>query len=170
MTRARDAVLAALASAPSRTREGQSASGLLLNGRRVGTWRAWRSDGTLLVRAGYVAGHRHGPWTRWFRDGSLALRLPYVGGLATGDLQAWYPSGVPALTASVVAGALHGPVCLWGEDGEVRARGVFEDGALQLRRTRRNEAHPVDPRAAVPFGPPPPAPALTGWGHPPAAG
>jgi hypothetical protein len=167
MTRAKDAVLAALAAATGRTREGRAASGLLLDGRRVGTWRAWRSDGSLLVRVGYVAGRRHGAWTRWFRDGSLALSLPYVGGLATGDLQAWYPSGTPALRASVIAGSLHGPVCLWAEDGVVVARGAFEGGELNLRPRRRSSPRDHEPEAP---GPRLADPALTGWGHPPAAG
>ncbi len=145
MTDQRSTLLTVLAAATNGRREGSMASGLLLEGRRVGTWRCWRPDGTLLIRAGYRAGRRHGPWTRWYRSGVLALRVPYEAGVAAGPLEAWYAGGEPALSVGMEGGRLHGRLRLWHRSGEIWATGEFVDGVLSspLHTTRDRPPTPL---------------------------
>lgn len=114
--------------------EAATRSGLLSDGLRVGRWRSWRPDGTLLVEADYHRGHRHGVWTKWHPNGALAVRLPYRAGALAGSLEAWYADGGRALSASTAAGAFDGPFRVWRPSGGLWALGRFDQGLLgQIR-------------------------------------
>ena len=132
------------------TNEGRASavhtSGLRKDGLRFGTWRSWREDGSLLVKATFQGGRRHGAWTRWHPNGALAVRLRYTAGLGEGPLRAWHPNGTLALEATLRGGVLDGPLPAWRQDGAPWGTGRFVSGALtHAGRT------PSEPVFVLPF-------------------
>jgi len=78
----------------------------------------WYSDGSR-DEIPFVRGKKHGTVRWWRADGSLRCEIPYVDGKARGTATWWRADGSRELEIPYVNGKAHGTELLWRTDGTV---------------------------------------------------
>ena len=85
----------------------------------TGTWKKWRSDGTLKERLEVREGIPHGRFISWHEEGPKASEGLYKNGKMHGNLSCWYHNGQKRLESFYKDGVEHGIVSVWDYDGSL---------------------------------------------------
>lgn len=130
--------------------------GYLNNGKRIGPWRFYFSDGTLstklqydddgneigqhvaYLRNGnvhyletYAKGVRHGPKTTFYDDGTTHMHQMWHNGQMDGLSLIYHANGTVKKFASWSKGRQHGTVVLYDEAGKITEQAQYVDGQKQ---------------------------------------
>ena len=68
-----------------------------MNDLKVGKWKTWYEDGTLLMEGEYVNGKEIGPWQTFWENGRRKNQSFFVNGKLNGDWVSYTPTGVKSL-------------------------------------------------------------------------
>lgn len=142
------------------------------NGRKVGTWKTYYSNGQLKSVITFENGRPKGPYTtyyfngqieengnwslnknyggftRYYEDGTLQQEFEFNdSGKRTGTQKYYHPNGQLAINGNWDGGKESGEVKEFYEDGSVKSVRVFNDGTMDPAQTKRYE--PKTPVAAV---------------------
>jgi len=108
-----------------------------VRGKKHGTVRWWRADGSRECEIPYVNDEPHGTVTWWRADGSRESEIPYVDGKRHGTMRRWRADGSRLYEVPYANGKPHGKVTWWLADGTVWRTQLWQHGAPEMNTDLR---------------------------------
>jgi len=104
--------------------------GQYANGKRVGEWTQYFSDGKFMVSSFNQYGEREGLERGYYKSGQLEYVREFTRGLENGPVIWHFPNGMIREYASFYAGQLHGLSVAFAQDGAIRSESEYDHHKL----------------------------------------
>ncbi len=101
-------------------------------GLRVGSWKAWYSNGAPVWKANYKAGRIEGQLTLFHPNGRKLAVHTFSNGALNGKYQAWWSNGRIKTIGAFVANRRNGCWETWHESGKKASKGTYADDSKVL--------------------------------------
>jgi uncharacterized protein len=95
-----------------------------------GTFNLFNFEGQCIVSGNYIDGKKIGRWMKWYTEGAPAKQENYVEGVLDGFVYEWHKNGEQSVKREFFKGREHGESNEWHSNGTMKSQLFWRNGLL----------------------------------------